>query len=230
MQVHEPRSRLQTPLHCWPCLCHWQCISTFVPWTVTFTLYVVLCASENIFRQVILCQSHTCPVRKVVSSSFYRLKVILDLLASELKSRLLYANETLSGISRWVFVFCFFTYVHFWLVSTLLIQCLENKLFLISTVQSILKKSTLNIHWKDWCWSWSSNNLATWYEEPTHWKDLDARKNWRQEEKGTTEDEMFVWYHQLNGHEFEQALGDSGGQRSLGCCSPWGLPYNNPMR
>ena len=36
--------------------------------------------------------------------------------------------------------------------------------------QSILKKSTLSIHWNDWCWSWSSNTLATWCEEPTHWK------------------------------------------------------------
>ena len=35
--------------------------------------------------------------------------------------------------------------------------------------QSVLKKSTLNVHWKDWCWSWSSNTLATWYKEPTHW-------------------------------------------------------------
>ena len=33
-----------------------------------------------------------------------------------------------------------------------------------------LRKSTLNIHWKDWCWSWSSNTLATWCEELTHWK------------------------------------------------------------
>ena len=33
-----------------------------------------------------------------------------------------------------------------------------------------LRKSTLNIHWKDWCWSWSSNILATWCKEPTHWK------------------------------------------------------------
>ena len=32
------------------------------------------------------------------------------------------------------------------------------------------RKSTLNIHWKDWCWSWSSNTLATWCEELTHWK------------------------------------------------------------
>ena len=32
------------------------------------------------------------------------------------------------------------------------------------------RKSTLNIHWKDWCWSWNSNTLATWFEELTHWK------------------------------------------------------------
>ena len=36
--------------------------------------------------------------------------------------------------------------------------------------QSILKKSVLNIHWKDWSWSWNSNTLATWCKEPTHWK------------------------------------------------------------
>ena len=41
-----------------------------------------------------------------------------------------------------------------------------------------------------------------------------------QEEKGMTEDEMVGWNHQLNGHEFEQTLGDSGGQGSLVCCSP----------
>ena len=32
------------------------------------------------------------------------------------------------------------------------------------------RKSVLNIHWKDWCWSWNSSTLATWYEELTHWK------------------------------------------------------------
>ena len=41
-------------------------------------------------------------------------------------------------------------------------------------------------------------------------------------EKGTTEDEMVVWHLRLNGHEFEQALGDGEGQGSLACCSPWG--------
>ena len=53
-------------------------------------------------------------------------------------------------------------------------------------------------------------------------KDLDAGKDWRQEEKGMTEDEMFGWHHQLNGHEFEQAPWDGEGQGGLKCCSPWG--------
>ena len=83
-------------------------------------------------------------------------------------------------------------------------------------------QSTLNIYWKDWCWSWSSNTLATWFKELTYWKDPDAGKDWRQEEKGTTEDEMVGWCHWLNGHEFEQIPGDSEGQGSLACCSPWG--------
>ena len=53
-------------------------------------------------------------------------------------------------------------------------------------------------------------------------KDPDAGKDWRREEKGTTEDKRFGWHHRLNGHEFEQALGDGDGQGSLMCCSPWG--------
>ena len=53
-------------------------------------------------------------------------------------------------------------------------------------------------------------------------KDPDAGKDGRQEEKGTTEDEMVGWHHQLNGHEFEQTPGDSEGQGSLVCCSPRG--------
>ena len=53
-------------------------------------------------------------------------------------------------------------------------------------------------------------------------KDPDAGKDWRQEEKGTTEDEMVGWHHQLNGHEFEQAPEDGVGHGSLARCSPWG--------
>ena len=53
-------------------------------------------------------------------------------------------------------------------------------------------------------------------------KDPDAGKEWRQEEKGTTKEEMLGWHHWLNGHKFEHALGDAEGQESLGCCSPRG--------
>ena len=44
----------------------------------------------------------------------------------------------------------------------------------------------------------------------------------KEEEEGITEDEMVGWHHRLDGHEFEQAPGDSEGQRRLACCSPWG--------
>ena len=50
----------------------------------------------------------------------------------------------------------------------------------------------------------------------------DAGKDWTQEEKGMTENEMVGWHHWLNGHEFEQVLGVDDGQGSLSCCSPWG--------
>ena len=53
-------------------------------------------------------------------------------------------------------------------------------------------------------------------------KDPESGKDWRKEEKGMTEDEMIGWHHWLNGHEFEQALGDSEGKGSLACCSSWG--------
>ena len=70
-------------------------------------------------------------------------------------------------------------------------------------------------------------------EAPTLWPpdeknrlfriDPDAGKDWRQEEKGMTEDEMAGWHHKLAGHEFEQTLGDCKGQVILVWCSVWGL-------
>ena len=53
-------------------------------------------------------------------------------------------------------------------------------------------------------------------------KDPDAGKDWRQEEKGTAEDEMVGWHHRLHGHEFEPGPGVGDGQGGLACCSPWG--------
>ena len=64
-----------------------------------------------------------------------------------------------------------------------------------------------------------------WPPDAKNWltgKDPDAGKDWRQEEKGTTEDEMVGWHHWLDGHESEQALGVGDGQGSLACYSPWG--------
>ena len=64
-----------------------------------------------------------------------------------------------------------------------------------------------------------------WLPDVKNWllgKDPDAGKDWRQEEKGTTEDEIVGWHHWLNGHEFEQAPGVGDGQGSLVYCSPWG--------
>ena len=69
--------------------------------------------------------------------------------------------------------------------------------------QSILKRSVLGVHWKDWCWSWNSN---IWPLDAKNWligKDSDAGQDWGKDKKGTTEDEMVRWHHQLNGNEFE---------------------------
>ena len=52
-------------------------------------------------------------------------------------------------------------------------------------------------------------------------KDPDAGVPGGQEKKGAAEDDMVAWHHRLSGHESEQALGDSEGQGSLECCSPW---------
>ena len=84
------------------------------------------------------------------------------------------------------------------------------------------RKSTLNCHWKDWCWSWSSNTLATWCKELTHWK-----KSWcweRLKAGGEGDDRgwdgwtaspaqwTWVWANS----------GDGDGERSLACYSSWG--------
>ena len=58
-------------------------------------------------------------------------------------------------------------------------------------------------------------------------KDPDARKDWRQEDKGMTEDEMAGWHHWFNGHECEQAPGDGERQGSLACCHPWDRKYSD---
>ena len=72
-----------------------------------------------------------------------------------------------------------------------------------------------------------------WPTDVKNWlngKDPDAGKDWRQEEKGMTEDEMVGWHHQLNGHEFEQALGAGEGQGSLACYQSMGSQGQTQLR
>ena len=68
-----------------------------------------------------------------------------------------------------------------------------------------------------------------WPPDAKRWligKDPNAGKDWGQEEKGVTEDELVGWHHWLDGHEFEQTLGGPGkvrgGQGNVACCSSWG--------
>ena len=64
-----------------------------------------------------------------------------------------------------------------------------------------------------------------WPPDAKNWligKDPDAGKDWRQEEKGMTEDEMVGWHHRLNGHGFGWTPGVGDGQGDLACCSSWG--------
>ena len=79
------------------------------------------------------------------------------------------------------------------------------------------RKSVLNSHWRVWCWSHLMQRADSFIG-----KDPDAGKDLRQEEKGTTEDEIVGWHHQLDGQEFLQAPGVGDGQGSLACWSPWG--------
>ena len=90
------------------------------------------------------------------------------------------------------------------------------------TNQLILKEIILNIHWKDWCWSWSSNTVATWWEEPTYWK---RPWCWKRLRAGGEADcrGWHGWMASLtHEREFEQTLRDSEGQGSLVYCSLWG--------
>ena len=117
-----------------------------------------------------------------------------------------------------------------WRISAFALWCWRRLLRVPWTArrsnQSILKKSTLSIHWQE-CWSrqdaeaeaailWLSDGKSQ-----VMGKDTDAGKDWGQEEKGTTEDEMVGWHHRLNGYELVSKFQDGEGQGSLMCCSPW---------
>ena len=83
----------------------------------------------------------------------------------------------------------------------------------------------------DQCWMFigktdvEAETLILWPPHAKSWligKDSDAEKDWGQEEKGMTEDEMVGWHHQFDGCEFEWTPGVGDGQGGLACCSSWG--------
>ena len=83
-------------------------------------------------------------------------------------------------------------------------------------------RSALVVLWKEWCWSWNSSTLAISCEELIIGKDSDAGRDWGQEEKGTTEDEIAGWHHWLDGSESQWTPGVGDGQGGLECCDSWG--------
>ena len=91
----------------------------------------------------------------------------------------------------------------FWTV--MLKKTLESPLD-CKEIKPVNPKPVLNIHWKDWCGDCNSNPLATWCDL-THWKRSWCGNDWRQEEKGMTEDVMVGWHHWFDGHKFEQTPG-----------------------
>ena len=97
----------------------------------------------------------------------------------------------------------------------------------------------LGVLWKDWLVSYLVHSLSRvqlcdpmkaetpilWPPHVKSWligKDSDAGRDWGQEEKGTTEDQMAGWHHWLDGHEFGWTPGDGEGQGGLACCASWG--------
>ena len=106
------------------------------------------------------------------------------------------------------------------------------------SIETFSTSPMFNRKWQSW--DFNPSNLITvfvgrtdveaetpilWPPDPKSWliwKDPDAGKDWRQEKKGTTEDEMVGWHHRLNGHEFEWTPGVGDGQGGLAYCSPWG--------
>ena len=84
------------------------------------------------------------------------------------------------------------------------------------------RRSVLGVHWKEWCWSWNANTLATWCKELTHWKRPWCWERLKAGGEGATEDEMVWWHHRLNGHGFGWTLGVVDGQGGLAGCGSQG--------
>ena len=87
------------------------------------------------------------------------------------------------------------------------------------------RQSTLNIHCKDRCWSWSSNTLVTWCEELTHRKRPWCWERLRAGGEQVAEDEMVRWHHWLNGHELSK-FWETVKDREAWCAAVYGVSKN----
>ena len=111
-----------------------------------------------------------------------------------------------------------------WCFQTVVLEkTLESPLDSKETNQSIVKE--INPEYSFGRTDAEAEAPILWPPDGKSWliaKDTDAGKDWKQEKKVMTENGMVGWPHRLNGHEFEQALGNGEGQGSLACYSPWG--------
>ena len=113
-----------------------------------------------------------------------------------------------------------------WRIDAFELWCWERLLRVPWTArrsnQSILKETSPGCSLERMTLKLNSSTLATSCEELTHWKNSDAGRDWGQEEKGTTEDEMAGWHHWLDGCESEWTPEVGDGQGGLVCCNLWG--------
>ena len=171
--------------------------------------------SHEIQRRLLLGRKNMTKLDSIFKSSDITLPTRVHIVKVTVFPSVMYGFESWTILEGWVLEnWCF------WIV--VLEKILERRQTARRSNQSILKEFNPEFNPEDCCWSWSSNILATWCEELTHWK-----RPWYWEwlkvgREGVTDDEMFGWPHWLNGHEFGQTLGVSGGEQSVACCSPRG--------
>ena len=156
----------------------------------------------------------SCLISLAKMSSTFNKMCLIKMTGVDILVLFLILEEKLSALHCWVWCGVSFGLARYGLYYVLV--CQKIKQFNPKGKQSwifiagIDVKAEIPILWPPDAKSWLTG------------KDPDAGKDRRQEKKGTTEDEMVGWHHQLNGHKFEQVSGDGKGQGSLACCSPVG--------
>ena len=91
------------------------------------------------------------------------------------------------------------------------------------------RKSVLNIHWKNWCWTWNSNTLVTWWEELTHWEIPFCWERLKARGKGGNRG-WDDWMALLTWWKWVWASSRSWWWESLVCCSPWGCKESDTTK